>query len=211
MKKGGNKEDIARMAADLGTIKALLMKVEGNHLVEPWAFYVWGTAFMAGGLLHHLIGKTAGYSTEKLLLAVWLPLLGLASFLEVVSWTRKMKKESVPLYSGPLVKFWTSIAGITAACAAIVYRTIAVHDWAGLAGTMVVLFSVYYYLYALLSTGRLYCCAFGMTAVGAVLLYLDMPEPLRYTAGGLICGLLFFAGGIITGRTESGKHRTVEA
>jgi hypothetical protein len=109
------KQDLEKYLQDIQTIRELLSAVEKNPLYENWVFYVWGALILLGSLLHTIIESSFSPSLQQLFLKIWLPVILVMAFFELIAFVRNMSKRSLPLFTRDVVRLIVGLAGSTAA------------------------------------------------------------------------------------------------
>ena len=95
---------------DVEVIKHTLETEEGLLIIKPWALISWGIWTLLGTALSWLLGDR-GFSSHKLYLAVWLPVILVGGFFETIAWVRQTREEAIPLFTR---RFLRSLIGATA-------------------------------------------------------------------------------------------------
>jgi hypothetical protein len=96
-----NKE---RLKEDIGTIKSLLMDVDEKAILPYWAYYIWGSLFCAGAVIHYFSVIKYNVHTLSLLKNLWVPILIIGTVFEIMGFRKKMLEESLPCFSRAIIK-----------------------------------------------------------------------------------------------------------
>lgn len=100
--------DLNKYLQDIGTIKSLLLKTEENPMIEYWAFITWGLFIILGCILEFITVKYFDFTIIDAMYKIWLPVIIVAGILESIAWVIRTTKESLPLISKPILKFFGS-------------------------------------------------------------------------------------------------------
>ena len=103
-------ERLEQYIRDVETIKHTLETEEGLLIIKPWALISWGILTLLGTALSGFLGDR-GFSSHRLYLVVWLPVIMIGGLLETIAWVRQTREEAIPLFTR---RFLRSLIGATA-------------------------------------------------------------------------------------------------
>ena len=197
-------ENADRYLRDIQTIKDLLVKAEQKPIYEYWAFYVWGALVILGSLAHFFVQRRFDPAGSRLFLEIWLPVILVAGFIELIAHIRIMSRQSMSVFTRTIRRFYLSLTGSAGAFCLLLIML----GRAGVAGHMPIAFllgaAVFYFLLGQVTYTHVFLHGYLLLIV-AVLLYLFR---LQHEALVLIVGLLIGLSTIVVGITNRVKEKT---
>ncbi len=170
-----NRQEPDKYLKDIETIKDLLFKAEQKPIYEYWAFYAWGILVILGSAIHFFVQRRFEPTVRQLFLEIWLPVILIAAFVELVTYIRTMSRQALSLFTRTLRRFALSLSGSAVAfCLLLVMlsRT-------GASGYMPIALllgaAVFYFLLAQVTYTHVYLHGYLFLAI-AILLYLFRVE-----------------------------------
>ncbi|GEM_PF-914949 len=200
----GNHPD--RYIRDIATIKDILLKSEQKPIYEHWAFYAWGLLVIIGTVIHFFMQRRFAPSLRQLFLEIWLPVLLIAGFIELVTYIRIMSRQALNLFTRTVRRFYLSLLGSGVAFCLLMIML----NRAGAVGYMPIGFllgaAVFYFLLAQVTYTHVYVHGY-LFLIFAILLYLfDLTHEILVPTVGLLVGLSMIAVGITIRIREKAKH-----
>ena len=107
-------QNLDKYLNDIETIKDLPAEVDKRPLYEPWVFYAWGGLVAIGSLIHFLVERRFDLPVGEIFLKVWLPVILLAGFSEVLALSRNLARHSLSLIVGCVFAISLITAGFNA-------------------------------------------------------------------------------------------------
>ncbi len=200
MQENKKEPDLAKYLEDIKTIKDLLLEVEKKPLYENWVFYAWGGLFILGSLIHFFTVKYLNFGIRDLFLKIWLPVLLIGGFIEVIALVRNMSKYSLPLFSRSVIKLYLSLIGIVAVLFFVVLFFINLKAIQYLPIIFLLFYSVFYLTLAQQpSYMHLYVHGYLFILLAIILYLFNIPHQILT----LIVGSVIGVSSIIAGLTSS--------
>jgi len=194
-----------RYLEDLKTIKDLLVEVEENPLIEPWAFFTWGVLIIIGSILHVIIEYSFNLTGLKHIIFIWSPIIAIGGFFECMGFIRKMSKDCMSLFSRVSKKLWTSLVAITIVFAIIIGILLRTAGTAYLPLTMLLYISVCFLGFGLIAYSKMFIPAFFLILISILFFIFDFKVLMAVLVAGLLIGLSFIGIGIMVWRDEKRK------
>jgi hypothetical protein len=202
MKREPRGDDKKEYLDDLKTIKDLLIEVEEKPLVESWAFFTWGLFIVLGSVLHYITEVYFSFSALDLLLKVWLPVILVGGFFESIAYVKRMTKESIPLFSRTMQKFFLTFAALLLGFGVIAGMLIELHAPSYIPFLITVFMGISFSMYAYVSATWMYFPAFFLILVGILLLIFNFHTSYSSLVIGGANAVAFVWGGILSRRRE---------
>jgi hypothetical protein len=114
MSSSKNTNEQNKYTQDLKTIKDVLIRTEEKSIFETWVFFAYGIILILGSITNYLILTFLEVSISEVFFKLWIPLLIIMSLLEPIALIRKMSRESLPVFSKTVIKFYLGIFGLLA-------------------------------------------------------------------------------------------------
>lgn len=208
MTENGKNQNLEKYLKDIETIKDLLTEVDRRPLYEPWVFYAWGGLAAIGSLIHFLVERRSDLPVGEIFLKVWLPVILLGGFFELLALMRSMIRHSLSLFSRGIVKLYMSLIGALAALIFIVRLFIELGAIQHLPVVFLLAGAIIYFVWAQQSA-YVYLFAHGfLMIIVAIVLYLFKIE---HHSLSLIVGCVFaislIMAGFNAGRMEKKEKR----
>jgi hypothetical protein len=205
-RKERTEEDQEKYIRDIATIKDILLKSERKPIYEHWAFYAWGILVILGTLVHFLVQRRFQPTVRQLFLEIWLPVLLIAGFIELVTYIRVMSRQALNLFTRTVRRFYLSLVGSAVAFCVLLIML----NRGGAVGYMPIAFllgaAVFYFLLAQVTYTHVYIHGY-LFLVFAILLYLfGLTHEILVPIVGLLVGISLIAVGITIRVQEKGKH-----
>ncbi len=181
---------------DIETIKDVMIKAEDWPFFECWVFYVWGACIITGTLIQHFVGHLHEFTAGEQLLKIWLPVLVVLGFFEVVGLVRSLSRQAIRVFTKPVVRFYISLVGSALALILLIVLLHSAGDDELIPVAYVGATAVMYFLFSLGSYPHFAVHGYGMLAFGAVLAVFSFNYEALVLAAGIGIGLSFFAAGI---------------
>ncbi len=206
METNQNSRELEKYRKDIETIKGLLLKVEEKPIFELWIFFGGGLFFLLGTLLHYLTMRFMQFSLSEGFLKIWLPLLIIMIFIEPVALIRKLKKESLPLFSRSIIKLYTGIIGASIGICFVIFLEIKIGALSIMPATILALWGIVYFIYAQVVHSSLFAQGYVLIFSGIILYFTGTTIGLQFFMTGIIISLSFIAAGITEWRREKNKN-----
>jgi len=202
--KAGESQE--RYVRDIATIKDILLKSEQKPIYEHWAFYAWGVLVILGTAIHYLVQKRFEPTVRQLFLEIWLPVLLIGGFIELVTYIRTMSRQALNLFTRTVRRFYLSLLGSGVAFCLLVVML----NRGGAAGYMPLAFllgaALFYFLLAQVTYTHVYIHGY-LFLVFAILLYIfDLSHEILVPVVGLLVGFSMIAVGITIRVQEKPPH-----
>jgi hypothetical protein len=107
--------DLDKYLEDITVIKDTLLESEKRYVWEPWAFCAWGGLILLASVIHFLVDRRAGSSGLLLFLEIWLPVILIAGFIELITLLRSLRRQSLTIFTRSIVRLYLSLFGSLAA------------------------------------------------------------------------------------------------
>lgn len=191
---------------DIATIKDILLKSEQKPIYEHWAFYAWGILVVLGTLVHFFVQRRFEPTVRQLFLEIWLPVLLIAGFIELVTYIRIMSRQALNLFTRTVRRFYLSLMGSGIAFCLLLIML----NRGGAMGYMPIAFllgaAVFYFLLAQVTYTHVYIHGY-LFLVFAILLYLfGLTHEILVPIVGLLVGFSLIVVGITIRIQEKAKH-----
>lgn len=200
MQEKKKEQDLAKYLKDIETIKDLLLEVEKKPLYENWAFYALGGLFILGTLVHFFTARYLNFGIRDLFLKIWLPVLLIGGFIEVITLVRNMSKYSLPLLSRSVIKLYLSLIGTVAVGIFVILLFINLNAIQYLPIIFLLFYSVFYLTLAQQAYyTHLYVHGYLFILLAIILYLFNIPHQILT----LIIGSVMGVSSIIAGLTSS--------
>jgi hypothetical protein len=192
-------ENQDRYMKDIATIKDILLKSEQKPIYEHWAFYAWGILVILGTLIHFIVQRRFEPTVRQLFLEIWLPVMLVAGFIELLTYIRIMSRQALNLFTRTVRRFYLSLTGSGIAFCLLVIML----NRGGAVGTMPIAFllaaALFYFLLAQVTYTHVYIHGY-LFLVFAILMYIfDLSHEI-------LVGFSMIAVGITIRIQEKSKH-----
>jgi len=199
-------ENQERYIKDIATIKDILLKSEQKPIYEHWAFYAWGILVILGAVIHFIVQKRFDPTVRQLFLEIWLPVLLIGGFIELLTYIRTMSRQALNLFTRTVRRFYLSLLGSGVAFCLLVIML----NRGGAVGAMPIAFllgaAVFYFLLAQVTYTHVYIHGY-LFLVFAILLYIfDLSHEILVPIVGLLVGVSMITVGITIRVQEKLKH-----
>ncbi len=196
-------QDLSKYLKDIETIKDLLFEAEKKPLYEHWAFYAWGGLIILGSLIHFFTERHFNLTVTELFLKVWLPVILVAGFLELISFIRNMSKHSLSLFSRSISKIYLSLIGSCVAFCFIVIFFINLDAVQYLPVVFLFACAVLYFIFAQMSAyTHLFIHGFLMILLAVILYLFNIDHYSLSLIIGLVIGFSLITAGFTSGIIE---------
>jgi hypothetical protein len=180
--------DLDRYIQDIATIKDTLLQSEKRYVWEPWSFCSWGVLIILGAVIHFLVERRAASSGLVLFLEIWLPVILVSGFIELLTLVRSLRRQSLTIFTRSIVRLYLSLFGSLAALLVLLllfYRLGALQfvPLVYLPGAAVV-----YFLLAQSGYTRLYVHAYLFVLLAVLLIVFPVERHLLVLLVGVIIG-----------------------
>jgi hypothetical protein len=193
-----NKNEHDKYAQDIKTIKDVLIRTEEKSIFETWVFFAYGIILIPGAIANYFIITFLGVPISDVFIKLWIPLIIIMSFLEPVALIRKMSKESLPVFSKTVIKFYLGIFGLLAVMAFLIILAYKSGNLNLLPYFVLCFWALALFFYAQIASPSIFFHAFFLI-FAAILLYLaDISLEILIIAIALISGV----SSIVIGITE---------
>jgi hypothetical protein len=189
--------DLERYLEDITIIKDTLLESEKRYIWEPWSFCVWGGLIIIASLIHFLVERRAGSSSLVLFLEIWLPLILVSGFIELITLLRSLRRQSLTIFTRSIVRLYLSLLGSLAALTVLLllfYRLGALQfiPLVYLPATAVI-----YFLLAQSGYTRLYVHAYLLVLLAVLLVVFPVERHLLVLLVGACIGCSIIVAGIM--------------
>ncbi len=180
---------------DLALIRSLLLETAETPILEYWAFYIWGgLTFFATFLSAYLI--SVGWQAVHLFWSVWVPMTIVGSVGETWSWIVKSRKESLPLMSKIMSRFFLSEFGIVGVIFFLLLLLLSEGRGDLIIKLILPVVSIFFFLYSQITYHFVTWFGYAALLIGIFLLMLPFPVVLMGTISGVIASLMLLVAGI---------------
>jgi hypothetical protein len=193
-----NEPDLEKYLEDIATIKDMLFRADNKPIYETWSFYVWGSVIALASVIHYLVERTLGLNLERLFLEIWLPAILLLGLTEVISLTRNMSKQALPLFSRTLVRFYLSLIGCFSVLILLLLLLIRLEAVDYLPLVFLLTGSVFYFVFAQTTYTHMYIHGYLFIVLAVVLYLFHVPHQLLVPVVGCTVGASQVIVGITT-------------
>jgi hypothetical protein len=188
--------DLDKYLKDIAVIKDTLLESEKRYVWEPWAFCTWGGLIILGAVIHFLVERRAGTSGLTLFLEIWLPVILISGFIELITLLRSLHRQSLTIYTRSIVRLYLSLIGSLAALLVLLqlfYRLEALQfvPLVFLPGT-----AVLYFLLAQSGYTRLYAHAYLFILLAVLLIIFPVERHLLVLLVGVSIGCSMIVSGL---------------
>ena len=199
-------ENTDRYIRDIATIKDILLKSEQKPIYEHWAFYAWGLLVIIGAVVHFFVQKRFEPSVRRLFLEIWLPVLLIAGFIELVTYIRTMSRLALNLFTRTVRRFYLSLLGSGVAFCLLIVML----NRGGAVGFMPIAFllgaAVFYFLLAQVTYTHVYIHGYLFLVIAILLYIFDLRHEILVPIVGLLVGFSMIAVGMTIRIREKAKH-----
>jgi hypothetical protein len=185
-----------KFTQDIKTIKDVLIKTEERSIFETWVFFTYGIILILGAIANYLMLTLLELSVSDVFFRLWLPLLIIMSLLEPIALFRKMVKESLPIMSKTVTKFYLGIFGSFAAADFLIVLTYKSGNFNIIPYFVLCFWVIALLFYAQISYSSIFFHAFSLIFAGMLLYLADIPFEAQIIAIALITGVSNFIIGI---------------
>jgi len=190
-------DDLKRYLEDITIIKDTLLESEKRYIWEPWSFCAWGGLIIIASLIHFLVERRAGSSSLVLFLEIWLPLILVSGFIELITLLRSLRRQSLTIFTRSIVRLYLSLIGSLAALTVLLllfYRLGALQfiPLVYLPATAVI-----YFLLAQSGYTRLYVHAYLLVLLAVLLVVFPVERHLLVLLVGVCIGCSIIVAGIM--------------
>lgn len=174
---------------DIRTIKGMLFKVDEKPIFEPW-FLIFNcilgfTAF----IFHYLAVTYFQFSMEAVIFKIWSPIAVIGCALEPFAVFRKMSKESLPLFSRPIIKLYVGLTGLCISAVVIGLLILKAGAIEILPATIFCLFGAFLFLYGQVAYNSMFLQGFLMILTGLILFMSGITVDIQLMAVPAVYGL----------------------
>lgn len=191
---------------DIATIKELLLKTEQKPIYEHWAFYAWGVLVILGSVIHFLVQRRFDPTVRQLLLEIWLPVLLIAGFIELVTYIRTMARQALNLFTRTVRRFYLSLLGSGIAFCLLLVML----NRSGAQGYMPIAFllgaAVFYFLLAQVTYTHVYIHGYLFLVFASLLYIFDLMHETLVPIVGSLVGISMIVVGITSRIQDKSKH-----
>ena len=199
-------ENQDRYMKDIATIKDILMRSEQKPIYEYWAFCVWGALVIVGAVIHFFLQRRLEPTVRQLFLEIWLPVMLIAGFVELITFIRSMSRQSLNLFTRTVRRFYLSLFGSAVAFCLLVIML----DRGGAVGYMPIAFllgaAVFYFLLAQVTYSHVYYHGYLFLVFAVLLFIFDLAHDLLVPVVGFLVGVSMIAVGITIRVQEKSRH-----
>jgi hypothetical protein len=191
---------------DIATIKDILLKTEQKPIYEHWAFCAWGILIIIGSAVHFFVQRRFEPTVRQLFLEIWLPVMLIAGFIELVTYVRTMSRHALTLFTRTVRRFYLSVFGSAVAFCLLLIML----NRGGALGYMPIALllgaAVFYFLLAQVTYTHVYIHGY-LFLVFAILLFLfGLTHEILVPIVGLLVGFSMIGVGITIRIQEKSKH-----
>ena len=199
-------ENQERYIRDIATIKDILLKSEQKPIYEHWAFYAWGILVILGSVIHFIVQRRFEPTVRQLFLEIWLPVLLIGGFIELVTYIRTMSRQALNLFTRTIRRFYLSLGGSGVAFCLLVIML----NRGGAVGYMPIAFllgaAIFYFFLAQITYTHVYIHGY-LFLLFAILLYIfDLSHEVLVPIVGVLVGVSMIAVGVTIRVQEKSKH-----
>jgi hypothetical protein len=191
---------------DIATIKDILLKSEQRPIYEHWAFYAWGILIILGTAIHFFVQRRFEPTVRQLFLQIWLPVMLVAGFIELVTYVRIMSRRAVNLFTRTVRRFYLSLLGSGVAFCLLIIML----NRSGAVGFMPIAFllgaAVFYFLLAQFTYTHVYIHGYLFLVFAGVMFVFDLAHDVLVPAVGLLVGFSLIVVGITVRIREKTGH-----
>lgn len=206
MGENRNDTDIEKYLKDIHTIKNTLIKIEERPLFETWLFFASSFLSFLLAFLHYIASAYFQLPIYDIFLKIWLPITVIGYSLEPLALIKRMSKEAIPLFSRNIIKLYLGMAGVSIASLVIVLLIIKADALDILPATLLLLFSMYYFLYAQVAYSSWFFYGFFTIFVCIMFSVLNIAVETQFILVPVVLGL----SALIMGITELKKEKNDE-
>lgn len=199
-------KNLEKYLKDIDTIKGMLFESEKRPLYEHWVFYAWGILVLIGTVVHYFIVLSGNLSVAQIFVRVWLPLILLAGFLQLVAFIRSLNKQELSFFSRALIKFYLNVLGYTVVICFLVLLFIRVRAISHLPVVFLLASSVYFFIFAQASYDFMYVHGYLMVFLALVLYLLRIDFKNLQLITGCIVGVALITCGIVSAVKEQKQN-----
>jgi hypothetical protein len=196
-----DRNDRERYLEDVALIKQTLREQEDRLLIAPWAFYSWAAVIVGATVLSVMVGGRGGWNALETARLIWIPALCVGGILETAGWIQHFRRENRVLFTSTTIRLALSFVGVVATALVLVFSLLV--RGVPVAGTILLLLAICFFVLAVFSFKHLFFEAYGTLVAGTILTVIEdgvttggIDSTTVYLVAGLFAALVFLVSGV---------------
>ena len=177
-----------RYLQDITIIKDTLLESEKRYVWEPWSFCSWGGLIILGAVIHFLVARRAASSGLVLFLEIWLPMLLVSGFIEMITLLRSLHRQSLTIFTRSILRLYLSLFGSLAALMVLMLLFYRLGALQFVPLVYLPVAAVVYFLLAQSGYTRLYVHAYLFVLLAVLLIVFHVERHLLVLLVGVVIG-----------------------
>ncbi len=204
--KKPERNELAKYAENLSTIKALLMDVDETPMTETWVFFAWGALCLAGTAVHAALWLAMDMSLYAIFIRLWLPIIAIGSILDFSAHIMYFTRQALPFFSRPMVKNWILALGVGASISIIIYYIIQSGTTHLVPAVLLASMATFFFIMGHMMGMQVFIYAFILFATSIMLHVTDLPMQIQTMVSAGMIGICTIATGITQMRMDRNRH-----